>query len=217
MYLELVDVLRCPVPHEQSPLVAAITKRADRDVIEGVLGCAVCHAEYAIRDGVALFAGTAVSASDEPLHPYAEPIDELAVRCAAMLQLFDPGGVVVLGGRWGMAAAELTELTRTLAIVVDPPGEVRLGNGIAALRVGDVLPLAAGSIRGIALDERTSTPALVASAARSLKPGGRLIAVATASLPAGVVEQARDDRHWVAEVGAAASAPVQLIRTREPG
>lgn len=217
MYLELVDVLRCLAPHEDAPLVAAIVRRSDRDIVDGVLGCAVCHTEYPIEQGVAIFGeGTGTSGDPTP-DPLAEPADELAVRCAAMLGLYDPGGIVVLGGAWALAAADLVEMTRALAIVVEPAASVRLGSGVAALRTAGILPLAEASIRGIALDERTSVPSLVASAARALKPGGRLIASVSSAQPPGVVEVARDDRHWVAEVQAVASPPIQLGRSREVG
>ncbi|HEY9229313.1 MAG TPA: hypothetical protein VIP11_21880, partial [Gemmatimonadaceae bacterium] len=56
MFIPLVDVLRCPVPHEETWLVASIDRAADRDIVEGMLGCPRCLAEYAIHEGVVLFA-----------------------------------------------------------------------------------------------------------------------------------------------------------------
>ena len=216
MYLELVDVLRCVAAHEDAPLVAAIVRRSDRDIVDGVLGCPVCQAEYPIERGVAIFGGGTGAAVQPALHPDVESPDEMAVRCAALLALHDPGGIVVLGGVWALAAPELVEMTRALAIVVEPAAGVRLGNGIGAVQTGGILPVAAASMRGIALDERTSTPSLLSSAARALRPGGRLIASVTATVPPGVVEVARDAEHWVAEVQASATPPVQLGRAREP-
>src|SRR5688500_5587056 len=207
MYLELVDALRCTAQHADAPLVASISRRSDRDIITGVLGCPVCFAEYPIENGVAIFGEWNSATAGPPLERHAEPADEMAIRCAAMLDLYDPGGIVVLGGEWGRGAAELLEMTRTLVLLLQPPANVRLGNGIAGVRTSAVLPLAPGSVRGIALDARMSTAALVASGARALKPGGRLIAAAAAPLPPGVTERARDDRHWVGEADAAATAP----------
>ena len=215
MYLELIDALRCPVPHEESPLIAAISRRADRDIVSGALGCPVCRAEYAIQNGVAIFAEEAVPTSARSAGPE-ESAEETALRCAAMLDLHDPGGIVLLAGAWGLGAAALLEMTRVLVLLVDPPQGLQLGNGLAALRIGDALPLARGAVRGIALDDARSTPALLASAGRALKSGGRLVASARAALPTGLVERARDDRCWVADAAGPASAPVQLSRSRDP-
>jgi len=45
MFSELVDVLRCPRPHEESWLVLAAHRLDGRDIMAGVLGCPVCHAD----------------------------------------------------------------------------------------------------------------------------------------------------------------------------
>ena len=216
MYLELIDALRCTVAHQESPLIAAVSRRADRDIVSGMLGCPICHAEYPIEDGVAVFGETRGAAPDQPADRYAEPPDDLAVRCAAMLALYDPGGVVVLEGAWCLAAPELLEMTRTLILLVNPPSTVRRGHGIGAVRVGAALPLGPASVRGVALDGPAAR-SLVIAAARALKPGGRLIAPVAVELPSGVSERARDHRHWVAELDAPMSAPVRLRRGREPG
>lgn len=216
MYLELIDVLRCTVAHEESPLIAAVARRSDRDIVSGTLGCPVCHAEYPIEDGIALFTHGGGASPAQPSDRHAEPPDDLAVRCAAMLDLHDPGGIVILEGSWGLAAPGLLEMTRTLVLLVNPPSSVRRGHGIGAMRVAVTLPLASASIRGVALDDGPSARSLVTSAARALKPGGRLIAPATVELPSGVSERARDDRHWVAELDAPVSAHVRLRRGREP-
>ena len=52
MFIELVDALRCPRPHEESWLVLAASRLEARHVLEGTLGCPVCHAQYPIRDGI---------------------------------------------------------------------------------------------------------------------------------------------------------------------
>ena len=216
MYLELIDALRCPIPHEDTPLVASISQREDRDIVSGTLGCPVCHAEYVMERGVAIF-GDEPEGGTAGVARYAEPAADLAMRCAALLDLHEPGGVVLLGGAWGTAAPDLAEMTRVLVLLVEPPAEVQLGRGLAALRAGASLPLAPGALRGIALDEMTATQPTLASAVRALKPRGRLIAPAAAAVPAGVWERARDDRHWVAEVEPGASPPIRLVRGRGAG
>ena len=51
-----------------------------------------------------------------------------------------------------------------------------------------------------------------AAAARALRPGARLIAPASTSLPGGVAELARDARHWVAEC----LTPPRLVSLARP-
>lgn len=212
MFIELIDVLRCHADHEDFPLVASITARVDRDIVTGVLGCPACGAEYPIGQGVAVFGDRDVQALASD--PHGEAPEDAAMRCAAMLDLFDPGGVVVLSGSWARGAAILLEIARTSVLLLGPVAGVRLGGGISALRTGGLLPLAPGAIRGIALDEADLSPAFLASAARALKPGARLVAPVGATPPPGIVERARDDRHWVGAAESAVSAPIQLTKSR---
>src|SRR3954462_15554710 len=55
MFVEIVDALRCPRAHEESWLVLAAQRTEDRHVLEGTLGCPVCHATYPIHGGIAEF------------------------------------------------------------------------------------------------------------------------------------------------------------------
>jgi uncharacterized protein YbaR (Trm112 family) len=216
VFIELVDLLRCPRDHEDTWLVAAIYEKADRDIIAGVLGCPICSATYPIRDGVAIF-GEAASAPAEPQRDtYAESDEDLAMRCAAMLNLFDPGGAVILSGGWCRAARALLDITPVSILLVDPPAGMTIGHGVSAIRIGDRLPVAAASLRGIALDDTRTGQHVVESAVRALKSGGRLIAPVAVALPDGAIEKARDDRHWVGEVGPVATPPVPLtLRPRQ--
>jgi uncharacterized protein YbaR (Trm112 family) len=213
VFIELVDLLRCTNEHEDSWLVAAIYEKLDRDIIEGRLGCPVCGAEYPIHEGIAVFGdGPKSPVSEMARGAYDESDDDAAIRCAALLDLFDPGGAVVLGGSWGRAARALLDITPVSVLLIAPPPGVTLGRGLSAIRVADRFPVAAGSLRGVALDDSMATPTLVESAARALKPGGRLVAPVAVALPAGIAERARDDRHWVGEAGVASSVPIPLAR-----
>ena len=214
MFIELVDLLRCPRDHEDSWLVAAIYEKSDRDILSGILGCPICGAEYPIRQGVAIFGDAATTGAEPARTAYDETDDDAAMRCAAMLDLFDPGGAVILGGTWGRAARALLDIAPVSVLLVDPPAGVVIGNGLSAIRIGNRLPVAPGSLRGIALDERTGVPAVVEAAVRALKARGRLVAPVSAAVPTGVTERVRDDRHWVGEVDAAASPPIPLTRQR---
>ena len=217
MFIELVDLLRCPRDHEDSWLVAAIHERAGRDIVKGVLGCPVCMAEYPIENGVGIFGEGIPTSAVHARGTYDESDDDAAMRCAALLDLFDPGGAVILGGVWGRVARALLDISRTaILLVAPPPGILAPGDTISSIQVGERLPVAAGSMRGIALDERTSAPSLVASAARALKAGGRMVVPVAAALPPGVVERARDDLYQVGEAEAAAGTLVSLKLHRAP-
>ncbi len=210
MFIELVDLLRCPRDHDDTWLVAAIYEKADRDIITGMLGCPICSATYPIRDGVALFGETTMDNRESARGAYAESDEDMAMRCAAMLDLFDPGGAVILSGSWCRAARALLDISPVSILLVDPPAGTRVGHGLSAIRIDDRLPVAPGSLRGVALDERMAAPRLVEAAVRALKSGGRLVAPVSVPLPPGVTERARDDRDWVGEAGVIATPPVPM-------
>jgi uncharacterized protein YbaR (Trm112 family) len=204
MFIELVDALRCPVSHEESWLVASTARMVFRHIVDGTLGCPVCHAQYPVRRGVVDFRGAA------PVPLAAErPSDEMqAMRLAAFLDLTDASGFAVLAGEWGNHAALLRGLVETPLLLVDPPEGIEGEPGISVVRCDGELPLATGSARGVAIDE--ARDARLASAVRVTKPGGRIVAPADAAMPAGVTALARDDRVWVAEREAATSPLVRL-------
>jgi uncharacterized protein YbaR (Trm112 family) len=213
MFVELVDLLRCPHQHEDSWLVAAADATAERHIVHGSLGCPVCHAEFPVRDGVVHFDGECVIA-DAPL-PHLDDGERAAeaMRLAALLDLSSAGGTVLLGGAWQGSAEAVLALADVRVLLLDPPRVPQLREEISAVR-GAPMPVAAAAVRGAALDERTADPERVAAAARALKPGGRLVAPVAAPLPDGVTELARDGRHWVAEKAAGPPELVPLGRPR---
>jgi uncharacterized protein YbaR (Trm112 family) len=209
MFIELVDALRCPVPHEESWLVAAATRMEFRHIVEGTLGCPVCRAEYPVTRGVVDFrrAPHASLPSDAP------PDEVEATRLAAFLDLTDHTGFAVLLGAWSVHAPLLRSLVETPLVVVDPPEGTEGEPGISAIRCDGELPLATGAARGMAVD--SGAPARVASAVRATRVRGRLVLPADSPLPAGVRELARDAAVIVAEREAAASPPLTLhVRRR---
>lgn len=210
MFIELLDLLRCPRPHEESWLVLAATRTEDRDVLEGVLGCPVCHAEYPIIGGVAMFA------SHRAMVPRSAPNEKEALRLAASLDLTTPRGYAVLVGEWGIQAPLVLAMTDVQLLLVNPPAGIVMGHGLSGLTVDDAsaaLPLAPGTARGLALDH-TATPAQLASALAVVSGGGRVLAPATLPLPDGLSELARDDRHWIGERTTASSGVVSITRRR---
>ena len=192
-------------PHEDSWLVATSDEMVARHIVRGELGCPVCFARYPVREGVVDFSAGASHPREYAAH------ESMALRVAALLDLVEPGGMVVLAGAWSAAANELLEMIEGVQLLaLDYSRELQSGGALSLALIGDVLPLAAASARGIALDAAHATPSLLAGAARALAPKGRLIAPAGVPVPAALQLLARDDEYWVAESVASISAPVAI-------
>jgi uncharacterized protein YbaR (Trm112 family) len=201
VYIELIDLLRCPRPHEESWLVAAFDRMEGRFVIEGKLGCPVCSATYLIRDGVADLRDdpSAFPASADSNQDTGEDAEETSMRVAAMLGLTRPGAVAVLDGMDAALAGIIAGMTNARVVALNSSGSAaEESEGVAAVLSGDLLPFAASSVDGIMLGGALS-PRRVQEALRVLKQGGRLVAPADADLSGGLRQLARDDRYVVAE------------------
>ena len=213
MFIELIDVLRCPNAHEESWLVLASGRIDGRDVMEGVLGCPVCEAEYPIADGVARFAR-----ESRPDAVAGESSAEEALRLAALLDLADSKGYAIITGTLGNNAPALCALTDVPLLLVNPPPGIVMGRGLSGLVIGSdwaTLPLAASSARAVALED-SATPSQLLAALLVVRPPGRVLAPVALALPDGVAELARDDRQWLAErrPAAHASGIIPLERRR---
>lgn len=202
MHIEFIDLLRCPAEHEDSWLVAAVTKMEGRLVIEAKLGCPVCSASYLVRDGVALFDGS--SSTDDvpvakPTAPQTAADSDDPVVIAAYLGLTSPDAVALLTGDWARTAEEVAVLigARIISLNAEHPTH-RLEN-VAEMRGAGRIPLAGKSIHGAALDAAHSTPSMLHDVTRVLRPRGRLVAAAAAQLPPQFRELARDADNVVAE------------------
>jgi hypothetical protein len=96
-------------------------------------------------------------------------------------------------------------------LALDAASHIESAGALSLALIAQVLPLAAGSVRGIALDAAHAIPSLLAGAALALAPGGRLIAPASALVPDSLSELARDSNHWVAAADMSRiSAPVPI-------
>jgi len=214
MFIELIDVLRCPTAHEESWLIVAAGQMEARHIVSGTLGCPVCAAEYSIDQGVVDLRGhrgPIARDSLRPVNPSALPpaSPDSALRLAAMLGLGDAQGFAVLLGEWGRYAASLTTIVDVPLLLVDPPSDVKASPGISIVRSEGVVPLGREASRATAIDAGDSIER-VASAVRVTRPLGRIVAPLAAPLPPGVRELVRDDVLVVGEVEPPAAPLVKL-------
>jgi hypothetical protein len=212
MFIELVDSLRCLERHDETWLVAGVTRMDGRHIVEGVLGCPICRREYPVHDGIAWFT-TRSELDSAPVSraPVAADSD-WTTRAAALLGLADAGGIVCLSGEWIDCADALSDLEPSHVVLVNAQPDGSSLPVISGIMVDDRLPFGAATVRAAALGGESN--GLFASAAECLRSRGRLVGPVTANIPAGVVELARDANHWVAERGALTSPPVPLRSAR---
>jgi hypothetical protein len=199
MFIEMIDLLRCINQHDDTWLVASFNSVSNRFVEEGKLGCPSCSAEYRIQAGIADFS-SGVSLPDcenERLHA-SHRREELATRAGAYLDATEPGVTIVLGGLWAYAAQSLSEMTHTRVIALNPPSEVKESETLGPVRVASEIPLAPGSAWGVAIDSWFPA-ALLSSASKVVRPGGRIVGPATVESPPGLTVLAHDEHYWVAE------------------
>lgn len=220
MHVDLVESLRCPNRHVDGWLVAAADRIVARRIVEGLIGCPVCQAEWHIRDGELDFRDPAhvqslIDATSDG--GTAETNDTRAPdanRLAALLDVRDAHGVVALLGDCALGADALHDLTGVPVLAINaPPG---VAHSHSRLRVHDAMPLGVGTLRGVQLDANHATVGWVTSASRALARGGRLVAPARTPVPDTVQELARDDREWVGEVREVASGLTPLRRAGDP-
>ena len=151
MFIELLDLLRCINPHEDTWLVASFKAVTNRFVLEGTLGCPICSAEYPIRNGVADFrTGAEIPRRNTKRSAATRDREELATRAGAFLNVTEPGATVVLGGRWADAALELSLMTEARVLALNPDGGAEESETVGLLRVGSEIPVAPGSVLGVA-------------------------------------------------------------------
>lgn len=172
-------------------------------VASGTLGCPVCHARYAIHEGAVDFTGGAPG--DFPLP--AQPLKSDGMRLAAQLGLGEPGGLVMLTGRYAALAESLGDVVDVTCIVVDP---VQAPEAAVRFELRDRIPLPDVTLRGAAIDEPRATPTFLAEVVRCTKAGGRVVSPARSVVPDGARLIARDEQEWVAQVEG--SVPVIQLR-----
>jgi len=210
MFVELIEYLRCPREHAETTLVASADETEARHIVRGALGCPVCGAEFSIENGITVFEDPGRVVAEEGASA------EIAMRLAAFLELTDANGFAVLVGAWCTQADRIVALSDTPLVLVNPPANLQ-PSAAAVILTRDVIPFAAGSARGVALD-RFASDALVRSAVHCLRPGGRVIAPIAVPVPEGITEITRDASDWVGEkIAAAHGAPPRLVTLKRSG
>ena len=199
MFIELLDLLRCVNAHEDTWLVASFKTVHNRFVLDGTLGCPTCSAKYPITTGVADFSGGA----ELPRRKAGQRAstlerEELATRAGAFLNVTEPGATVVLGGSWGSAAQELSLMSEVRVLALNPESGVEESETVGLLLVGSDIPVAPGSVLGVAIDS-SFPPGILASAVKAIRPGGRIVGPAEIPPSPDLLVLARDENYWVAE------------------
>jgi hypothetical protein len=199
VFIELLDLLRCTNAHEDTWLVASFKAVSNRFVVEGTLGCPTCSAKYTITSGIADFrSGTDSSRGAQWLSLTTLEREHLATRAGAFLNVTEPGATVVMGGSWAAAAQELSVMTEARVFALNPEKGVEESETVGLLRVGTEIPVAPGSVTGVALD--SSFPAeILASAVKVVRPGGRIVGPTEIPPPSELLVLAHDESYWVAE------------------
>ncbi len=211
MFIELVDQLRCAREHEDAWLVASVDRIDGRDIVEGTLGCHVCGARYPVADGVAdlRVPEARVPPSYDAVAGDA-PDDDALVRLAALLDLTEPGGIVVLVGAWTAWAGALVRLVEGIHVLAVNAAPERREESVSYVRMAGPLTVREASARGAALDRAHASIGEVERAALILRATGRLVAPVGATVPPSCTELARDGEWWVAERTPGLSAPIAL-------
>lgn len=188
MFIELTDHLRCPADHDEACLVLLPDRLEGRQVMEGVLGCPVCQAEYPVAGGVARL-GEPIAASPATLP---------AEAAHAFLGLAGPGGFVVLVGGAGALAPGMAALMAGVRLVlVNPPEGVEPGESGSILRAAR-LPVKSSSMRGAVISaEHAAVASWLGETVASVLPGLRVVGEGPAPLGGAVEVTAEGGGWWV--------------------
>lgn len=217
MRLDLAERLRCPADHPPTPLIVIARAKRDRELLEGFAGCPVCHLEARVRAGHVEFPAGAGDAAPDETAPGGAARGEAwspdVERLQALLGLAEPGGAVLLTGRYAALGAALAALADVAVVTMAAPAVDGLDGVSAVLGAPRTVPFTDGTFRGAALDAPLAA-ALAEDAVRAVAVGGRLVGAAALARPAGANELARDAHEWVAAREAVAQA-VPLRRRRD--
>jgi len=236
--LEQAERMQCPRPHRATPLIVVARRSVDRELVDGVAGCPECYLEAVITAGDVVFPGSDAQAprGSRAADPSgvqgaaAEPASgiEPLTRLIALLGLAEPGGAVLLTGRYAALAGALTAAVDVSVVTWNAAGARRTAandaasvtltpdeaasSGVCAVWLAEfVVPFTDGTFRAAALDSTVPLPAVL-DAVRAVSVGGRIVGAASLDRPHTVRELARDAEEWVGERTSGASGVVPLRR-----
>jgi uncharacterized protein YbaR (Trm112 family) len=198
VFIELIDLLRCPNQHADSWMVAAFNKMDGRFVVDGRLGCPICSRNYEIRDGIADLRVELDDLPSSSREPENGADGDAALRAAALLGLSSPRSLVLLVGAAAGLGEWISEMTEARVMAINPFDRISETERIASIRVNDRFPFAPVSVDAIMLDDSASET-LARDAGRVLRQGGRLVGPSTLRVDGQFRELARDERNVVAE------------------
>ena len=185
MNVALSDLVTCPHCGPTYGLILLPYEVRDRRVVSGVLGCANCRERYPVEGGVADLrppggvtpAAEAQAEAEAQEAQAPEAAEAAAVRLAALLDLAEGAGTVLLVGHSPVQAARVAALVDEVEVVVaEPAGDGAPGggsSGVSRIRLEGGIPFRSGGLRGVALTGPAA--ALLEEGARAVGPGGRLV------------------------------------------
>lgn len=205
MQLDIAERLRCPRAHAATPLILVAHRTDDRNLLDATAGCMTCHLEASLRDGDVFFTGASA-----PQRIASNATPDAFDRLVALLGLAEPGGAVLLTGRYAALAAAVASMLDVHVVVLN--AEPVRGPGVSVVHLAEpVVPFSDNTFRGAALDADTPLPVLL-DVVRSLQVGGRLLASLPLNRPHGIKELARDATEWVGEREAGPNGIVTITR-----
>jgi len=197
MHIELAELLCCPEQHDETFCVVSPDKTEGRTVVSGLIGCPLCRNEYAIREGVALFAPDGAALERVPFDGDAGT-DPPTAR--ALLNLSGAGGNVALVGSAALLAPGLAGLVEGVHFVAcNAPHAIRSSSEVSVLYAPQSIPLRASSMRGIVLGAEMFQPPWIGESVRVLLRGTRFVAIGQTACPAGIEQLAVGDGIVVGE------------------
>ncbi len=170
MFIELTEYLLCPNGHDPEYCVAVPVRMEGRHVVEGVVGCPACKAEFAISGGVLQLHGGSPPADESIRKAPPDPVPD-AASVHTLLGLDGPGGYVVLVGAVAVLADQLQELLPDVHLIcINSPGETRPGGAVSLIESPAGMGLRDAMARGVVVGGELD-PAWTDEALRVVLPG----------------------------------------------
>lgn len=192
MHLTLTDHLTCPRCGPTAGLILFMERAEDRRVVTGALGCPACRTQFPIAGRVADLRADGAGPGTGQAGAGAGEVD--AVRIAALLELGEGRGFVLLDGPRALAAAAALA---GLVADAEPVVEIRAAEAEEASRLpvsaflgSGMLPVGDRTMRAVAWVGGTPDAARLRELVRVCRPTGRIV---VETLGAGSLEGAASE------------------------